>query len=113
VIITTLIGGFRAGVLSVVLSAVAASFLLLPPRWSLWVESPADVADLILFLLAALFYVILITGLRLTIERYRGLSHDLEQRVEERTVALRESQERLGSVVAELQHRTRNLISVV
>jgi two-component sensor histidine kinase len=113
VIITTLISGFRAGVLSVVLSAVAASFLLLPPRWSLWVESPADVADLILFILEALFYVILITGLRLTIERYRELSRDLEQRVEERTVALRESQERLGSVVAELQHRTRNLISVV
>jgi two-component system, chemotaxis family, CheB/CheR fusion protein len=49
----------------------------------------------------------------LTLERYRVLSHDLEQRVEERTVALRESQERLRSVVAELQHRTRNLISVV
>jgi two-component sensor histidine kinase len=113
VIITTLISGFRAGLLCVVLSAVAASFLLLPPRWSLWVESPADVADLILFILEALFYVILITGLRLTIERYRELSRDLEQRVEERTVALRESQERLGSVVAELQHRTRNLISVV
>jgi two-component system, chemotaxis family, CheB/CheR fusion protein len=41
------------------------------------------------------------------------LSRDLEQRVEERTVALRESQERLVTVVAELQHRTRNLISVV
>jgi two-component sensor histidine kinase len=113
VIITTLISGFGAGLLCAVLGAVAASFFLLPPRWSLWVESPADVADLILFILEALFYVILITGLRLTIERYRELSRDLEQRVEERTVALRESQERLGSVVAELQHRTRNLISVV
>jgi two-component system CheB/CheR fusion protein len=41
------------------------------------------------------------------------LSGDLEQRVEQRTVALRESQERLASVVAELQHRTRNLISIV
>jgi two-component sensor histidine kinase len=113
VIITTLISGFGAGLLSVVLTAVAASFFLLPPRWSLWVETPADVADLILFILEALFYVILITGLRLTIERYREVSRDLEQRVEERTVALRESQERLRSVVAELQHRTRNLISVV
>src|SRR4029077_15819424 len=28
-------------------------------------------------------------------------------------IALRESQDRLGSIVAELQHRTRNLISIV
>jgi two-component sensor histidine kinase len=113
VIITTLISGFSAGLFCVVLSTVAASFFLLPPRWSLWIESPADLADLILFILEALFYVILITWLRLTLERYRELSRDLEQRVEERSAELRESQERLKAVVAELQHRTRNLISVV
>jgi two-component sensor histidine kinase len=39
--------------------------------------------------------VILVSGLRLTF------------------VALRESQERLAALVAELQHRTRNLMSVV
>jgi two-component sensor histidine kinase len=113
VIIATLISGFGAGLFCVVLSTVATSFFLLPPRWSLWVESPADVADLILFILEALFYVILITGLKLTLEQYRELSRNLEQRVEERSAALRESQDRLVSVVAELQHRTRNLISVV
>jgi two-component sensor histidine kinase len=113
VIIATLISGFGAGIFCVVLSTVAASFFLLPPRLSLYVENPADAVDLILFVLEALFYVILIAGLRLTLERYRELSRDLEQRVEDRTVALRESQERLGSVVSELQHRTRNLISVV
>jgi two-component system CheB/CheR fusion protein len=69
--------------------------------------------EIFVFIFEALFYVILITGMRLTLERYRELSRNLEQRVEERSAALRESQERLVTVVAELQHRTRNLISVV
>jgi two-component sensor histidine kinase len=69
--------------------------------------------ELLVFIFEALFYVVLIAGLRLTLEGYRMLSRDLEQRVEDRTAALRESQERLRSVVAELQHRTRNLISIV
>jgi two-component sensor histidine kinase len=113
VIITTLISGFGAGLFCVGLSIAAASFFLLPPRWSLWIESPADVADLIFFAMEGLFYVILITGLRVTLARYRELSHNLEQRVEERSAELRESQERLKAVVAELQHRTRNLIGLV
>jgi two-component sensor histidine kinase len=113
IIIVALISGLGAGVFCVALSAASALFFLLPPRWSFYVESSADVVEMSVFIFQALFYVILITGLRLTLEGYRVLSRDLEQRVEERTVALRESQERLGSVVAELQHRTRNLISIV
>jgi two-component system CheB/CheR fusion protein len=53
--------------------------------------------------------VVLIAGMRFAIERCRELSHKLEQH----EVALREREERLAVVVAELQHRTRNLISVV
>jgi two-component sensor histidine kinase len=113
VIITTLISGFGAGVFCLVLSAASATFFLLPPRSSFYIESSADVVELLVFIFEALFYVILIAGIRLGLEQYRELSHDLEQRVEERSAALRESQERLVSVVAELQHRTRNLISVV
>jgi two-component sensor histidine kinase len=113
VIVTTLISGFSAGLFCVVLSAASAMFFLLPPRWSFYVESSADVVELSVFIVEALFYMLLITGMRLSLERYRELSRSLEQRVEERTAALRDSQERLGSVVAELQHRTRNLISIV
>jgi two-component sensor histidine kinase len=88
-------------------------FFLLPPRGSFYVESSADVVELSVFIVEALFYVLLIMGMRLSLERYHKLSRSLEQRVEERTAALHDSQERLGSVVAELQHRTRNLISIV
>jgi hypothetical protein len=75
---------------------------------SLWI-SPADVADLIPFCPGGTF--LRDPDYRVAVDP-RTIS-DLEERVEERTVALRESQERLRSVVAELQHRTRNLISVV
>jgi two-component system CheB/CheR fusion protein len=53
--------------------------------------------------------VILIAGMRFAIERCRELYDKLEQH----EAALREREERLAVVVAELQHRTRNLISVV
>jgi two-component sensor histidine kinase len=106
VIITALISGFGAGFFCVVLSTAAVAFFVLPPRFSFYVESQADAVDLLLFILAALFYVILVGATRLTLERYRDLSHNLEQRVEERSAALE-------AVVGELQHRTRNLISVV
>jgi two-component sensor histidine kinase len=113
VVVTTLISGLGAGLFCVVLGVASATFFLLPPRWSFYVESSTDVVEISVFIVEAFFYVILITGLRLTLERYRELSRDLEQRVEDRSAALRESQDRLVSVVAELQHRTRNLISVV
>jgi len=113
IIIVALISGLGAGLFCVVLSTASAWFFLLPPRWSFAIENSTDLAEILLFIVEAVFYVILIAGMRLSIERYRELSRNLEQRVEERTVALRESQERLRSVVAELQHRTRNLISVV
>jgi K+-sensing histidine kinase KdpD len=39
VIIRAMISGFGAGVFCVVLNAPSASFFLLPPRWSFYVES--------------------------------------------------------------------------
>jgi len=95
VMITTLVSGFGAGVFSVVLSAAAASYFVLPPRLSFYVEHPAEVLALLIFILVTLSNVILISGMRSAL------------------VALHDSQDRLGSIVAELQHRTRNLISVV
>jgi PAS domain S-box-containing protein len=92
VIITALISGFGAGLLCVVLSAAGSLFFLLPPSFY---ESPSGVADLLLFVLEALFYVILITGLRSSFKQYRELSLNLEQRVEERTRDLYETNRQL------------------
>ncbi len=115
-IIVTLISGLRAGLLCTVLSSAAAWYFLLPPRFSFYVERPADVVDLLLFILTAVSIVIGIATMRLALEGYRELSHKLEQQgiaLQHQSVALRESEERLQTVIAELQHRTRNLISVV
>jgi two-component sensor histidine kinase len=115
-IIVTLISGLGAGLFCVVLSSAAASFFLLPPIFSFYIESPRDVADLLLFILTAVSMVICIAAMRLALEGYRELSRELERQgiaLQHQSVALHESEERLQTVVAELQHRTRNLISVV
>jgi len=83
VVVTTLISGFGAGIFCVVLSTAAASFFLLAPRLAFYIENPADVMDLLLSVVGAIFYVILIAGMRLAIERDRELRRKLEQRVEE------------------------------
>jgi PAS domain S-box-containing protein len=95
VIITTLISGFRAGLLCVILSAAATNFFVLPPRLSFYVEHPGEALALLLFTLTTLSTVTLIAGMRFAIEGYRELSRELEQRVEERGAELAEVQTRL------------------
>jgi len=102
VTISSLTSGFRAGVFCTVLSAAAVSFFIIEPRLSFYIDHPGEVLAILLFVLVSLLNAALATGMRFAVERYR-----------EQSVALRESQDRLVSVVAELQHRTRNLISVV
>jgi two-component sensor histidine kinase len=109
VIMVTLISGLGAGLFSVALSSASAAFFMLPPRLSFYIERPADVADLLLFILVAVSIVVFIAAMRLALEGYRELSLKLQQQ----SAALHESEERLRTVVGELQHRTRNLISVV
>jgi PAS domain S-box-containing protein len=69
IIVTTLISGFGAGFLCAVLSTAAAWFFVLPPRLSFSINDPAETAGLLLFAVVALFSVILITQLRIAIER--------------------------------------------
>jgi PAS domain-containing protein len=88
VIITTLISGFGAGLFCTVVSTALASFFVLPPSWSFNVE---DVMEISVFILEALFYVIVITGMRLSLERYR----DVNQKLEQQGVALRDNEQRL------------------
>jgi PAS domain S-box-containing protein len=69
IIITTVTSGFGAGFLCVVLSTAAADFFVLEPRWSFNVEDPANVANLLLFGPLASYCVILISRMRMGIER--------------------------------------------
>jgi two-component system, sensor histidine kinase PdtaS len=69
VIITALISGLGAGLFCGALSAAASDFFVLEPRWSFYVQNPADVADLLLFVLLACFCVTIISQMRDAIER--------------------------------------------
>ncbi|MBO0751849.1 MAG: DUF4118 domain-containing protein, partial [Bradyrhizobiaceae bacterium] len=109
VIVTTLLCGLAAGLVCLMLSVAAVAFFVLPPRFSFTVGNVSDVLTTFLFILVTLCIVILITGTRSALERYQELS----QRLKEHETALRDREDRLAVMVAELQHRTRNLISVV
>jgi two-component sensor histidine kinase len=120
VILTTLISGLGAGLFCLVLSVWAAVFFVAHPRLSFGIENLSDLLTTFLFILLTFCNVILIAGMRFTIERYRELNYKMEQnsvvlheRLEQYGTALHRSEERLEVVLAELQHRTRNLISVV
>jgi K+-sensing histidine kinase KdpD len=102
VIITTLVSGLGAGVFCTVLSAVAAVFFVFDLRFSFDIVQSGEVVGTLLFVLLSLSNVVLVAGMRFAVEE-----------LDKQSVVLRESQERLESVVAELQHRTRNLMSVV
>jgi two-component sensor histidine kinase len=109
IILTTLFSGPGAGLLCLVLCVCALVFFLLPPIFSFHVASPSDVFSTVLFVLLTLCIIMLMAGVRFALERYQ----ELDRRLEQHEIALQEREERLAMVVAELQHRTRNLISVV
>jgi PAS domain S-box-containing protein len=69
IVITTLISGFGAGFFCAVLSTAAADFFVLSPRFSFYVDDPAEVADLLLFGPLAAYLVIVIARMRFAIER--------------------------------------------
>jgi two-component sensor histidine kinase len=130
VMLTTLISGFGAGLFCLALSVGAAAFFLFTPRFSFYIENLSELLATLLFILMTFSIVILIAGMRFAFERCRQLSEELEQhavalrdseerlavvsqKLEQHELALRDREERLAVVVAELQHRTRNLITVV
>jgi PAS domain S-box-containing protein len=73
ILITALIGGFRAGLLCFVVSGVSAWFFLVPPRFSFDVYDPAEVViPVLLFALVSLFGMALIAWMRSVIEHERA-----------------------------------------
>jgi two-component sensor histidine kinase len=116
VIITTMISGLGGGLFCLALSVGATAFFLLTPRFSFYIEHLSDLLAVLLFIFMTFSIVILIAGMRFAIERCQETNHNLEHHavtLQQQSVALRETQERLTLAAAELQHRTRNLISVV
>jgi K+-sensing histidine kinase KdpD len=97
VIVTTLLSGFGAGLFCAALSLAGSMYFLLQPHWSLYilVEDPGNAVLLLLFIVIILSNVILITGLRYSVERFK------------------EHEEKEHLLMREINHRAKNLLSVV
>jgi two-component sensor histidine kinase len=109
VVITTLVGGLGAGIFCLALSVGVLTFFLLPPHYVFYLENLSDILTTFLFVLLTACIMLLIAGVRFALEHCEELGGRLDQHA----TALRDREERLAVMVAELQHRTRNLISVV
>jgi two-component sensor histidine kinase len=101
-IITTLISGFGAGFVSAMLSTAAADFFVLEPRWSFNVHDPAALVDLLLYGPLASYIVVLIGLMRVMIEREQA-----ERALE------RKGREEREFLMREVNHRAKNMFSVV
>ena len=102
VVITTVISGLGAGFLCAVLSTAAADFFVLAPRFTFYINDPAAVVDLLLFSPLAFSCVFLIGRMRLAFEHEQAGRALERKKREEREFHIRE-----------LNHRTKNLLSVV
>jgi PAS domain S-box-containing protein len=69
ILIVTLVSGFGAGLLAVVLSTVATGYFLPSPHLSFYVDRSADTADLLLFASLSSLCVIVIFEMRSAIDR--------------------------------------------
>jgi K+-sensing histidine kinase KdpD len=102
VIITTLISGFGAGFFCAVLSTAAADFFVLSPRFSFYIDDPATLADLVLFGPVASYFAFLIGRMRIAIEQEQA-----ERALE------RKGREEREFLMREINHRAKNMLSVV
>ena len=95
VLICTLIGGRLAGLLAIPLSIFAVWWAFIPPAFAFGKLSPVDIANFVLFGLSSLLVVTLAV-------KHRRNVFALEDRERQREL-----------LVSELEHRSKNMLSVV
>jgi two-component system CheB/CheR fusion protein len=76
-------GGFGPGLLATIASALAAIYFLLPPRFSWLVQSPAERAEAVVFVVVGVGVSLLSEILRRAKERLRASAHDVAQQREQ------------------------------
>ncbi len=97
VMVTTLLSGLGAGLFCAALSLAGSVYFVMPHDWSFYTLAlnPGNIVLLVLFVLITLSNVILISGLRYAVERFKE----------------REEKEHL--LMREINHRAKNMLSVV
>lgn len=94
VVMATLLSGYRAGIVALVLSVMAVWFLFLPPPLSFEVKAPASAVNISLFIASSALLIWLSEG-------YRKAVHDLREEKSFRDLLL-----------DEVRHRSRNSVAV-
>ncbi|MBN3960329.1 ATP-binding protein [Nostoc sp. NMS8] len=79
IIVSTWYGGFRPGIVTVVLSTLAIDYFLIPPRYQLGINQPEDIWRLGLFLLVALIINLVTGNLQYSRQKIQQLNQQLSQ----------------------------------
>ncbi|MEH2172596.1 ATP-binding protein [Nostoc sp.] len=79
IIVSTWYGGFRPGIVTVVLSTLAIDYYLIPPRYQPGINQPEDVLRLGLFLLVALIINLVTGNLQYSRRKIQQLNQQLSQ----------------------------------
>ncbi|MBD2564956.1 MULTISPECIES: PAS domain S-box protein [Nostoc] len=79
IIISTWYGGFRPGIVTVILSTLAINYLFIPPRYQFWIEQPEKFLRLGVFLLVALTINIITSNLLHSRQKIKQLNQKLLQ----------------------------------
>ncbi len=79
IVASTWYGGFRPGIVTVVLSTLAIDYYLIPPRYQLAINQPEDILRLGLFLLVALIINLVTGNLQYSRQKIHQLNQQLSQ----------------------------------
>jgi PAS domain S-box-containing protein len=79
IIVSTWYGGFRPGIVTVVLSTLAIDYYLIPPQYQLRINQPGDILRLGLFLLVALIINLVTGNLQYSRRKIQQLNQQLSQ----------------------------------
>ncbi|MBD2563101.1 MULTISPECIES: ATP-binding protein [Nostoc] len=79
IIVSTWYGGFRPGIVTLVLSTLAIDYFLIPPRYQPGINQPEDVLRLGLFLLVALIINLVTGNLQYSRQKIQQLNQQLSQ----------------------------------
>ncbi len=79
IIVSTWYGGFRPGIVTLVLSTLAIDYLLMPPRYQFWIDQPEKLLRLSIFLLVALVINLITSNLQYSRRKIQQLNQQLSQ----------------------------------